>query len=145
MVWRKTRKRLKARGLRVTPQRLLVLQILEESGGHLDAKTIHARGQARDPNLGLATVYRTLGTLKEMGLVESCCLARDHRQNYYEVTGKEKHYRFACLGCGRIIEVHAPRVEHACREAAEKLGLTLIRANVCFEGYCPACTARRDD
>jgi len=139
-----TRKRLRARGLRITPQRLLVLQILKESGGHLDARTIHARGQARDPNLSLATVYRTLSTLKEMGLVELCCLARDHRQKYYEVTGKEEHYHFTCLGCGRIIEVCAPRVEQACREVAEELGLVLTRANVCFEGYCPACAARHD-
>jgi Fe2+ or Zn2+ uptake regulation protein len=142
---KETRKRFKASGLRVTPQRLLVLQILEESRGALDARTIHARGQTRDSNLSLATVYRTLSTLREMGLVESCCLARDHRQNYYEVTGKEEHYHFTCLGCGRIIEVRTPRVEHACREVAEELGLILTRANVGFEGYCPACAARRDN
>lgn len=141
---KETHKRLKASGLRITPQRLLVLQILEESRGHLDARTIHTRGRAHDPNLSLATVYRTLGTLKEMGLVESCCLARDHRQKYYEVTGKEEHYHFTCLGCGRIIEVHAPRVEQACREMAEELGLVLTRANVCFEGYCPACAIRQE-
>jgi Fe2+ or Zn2+ uptake regulation protein len=137
---KQTRKRLKTRGLRVTPQRLLVFQILEESRGHLDAKTIHARGQARDPTLSLATVYRTLGTLKEMGMVKLCYLPLDHRQKYYQVAGNEEHYHFACLGCGRIVEVRAPCVEQACCKAAEELGLILTRANVCFEGYCPACS-----
>ncbi|MEA3341088.1 MAG: Fur family transcriptional regulator [Chloroflexota bacterium] len=139
------RERLKACGLRVTSQRLLVLQILEESREHLDVKTIYGRARARDPNLSLATVYRTLGRLREMGLVELCYLARDRRRAYYEAKDKGEHYHFTCLGCGRIIEVHAPCVEQACREVAEKLGLELTRANVCLEGYCPACAAKGDD
>jgi Fe2+ or Zn2+ uptake regulation protein len=136
-------KRLKAGGMRVTSQRLLVLQILEESKEHLDAKTIHVRAREHDPDLSLATVYRTLGKLREMGLVEMCYLARDRRRAYYEATDKGEHYHFTCLGCGRIIEVHAPCVEQACREVAEKLGLVLTRANVCFEGYCPTCATKQ--
>ena len=142
---KETHKRLKAGGLRVTPQRLLVLQILEESREHLDARTIYMRGREHDPNLSLATVYRTLGKLKEMGLVEPCYLARDRRRAYYEATDKGEHYHFTCLGCGRIIEVRAPRIKQACREMAEKLGLVFTRANVCLEGYCPDCAARGED
>jgi Fe2+ or Zn2+ uptake regulation protein len=123
----------------------MVLQILEESEGLLDAKTIHIRGRAHDLNLSLATVYRALGTLKEKGLVELSCLARGDRQKYYQIAGRTAQHHFTCLGCGRIIEVRAPHVEQACREAAKELGLTLTRANVCLEGYCPACAARRDD
>ena len=140
-----THKRLKAGGLRVTSQRLLVLQILEEARGHLDAKSIYARGRARDPNLSLATVYRALGKLKEIGLVEPCYLARDRRRAYYEATDKGEHYHFTCLGCGRIIEVRTSCIEQACREMAEKLGLVFTRANVCLKGYCPACAARGED
>jgi Fe2+ or Zn2+ uptake regulation protein len=136
-----TRERLRADGLRVTPQRLLVLQILEESGEYLDAKTIHSRGRARNLHLSLATVYRTLGTLREMGLVELSCLTRGDRQKYYRTAGNEEHYHFACLGCGRIVKVRLPRVEHVCREVARELGLTLTRVNVCLEGYCPDCAA----
>lgn len=139
------RERLKANGLRVTPQRLMVLEILKESEGYLDAKTIHARGRAREPNLSLATVYRTLDTLKEISLVESCCQALDHRQKHYQVAGDEEHYHFACLGCGRVIGMRSPRIEHACREVAEDLGLTLARVNACFEGYCPDCAAKREN
>lgn len=143
MKTREIHERLKAGGLRITSQRLLVLQILEESKKHLDAMTVHARARERDPDLSLATVYRALGTLKGIGLVESCCLARDRRRKCYKVAGKEEHYHFTCLGCDRIIEVRAPRVEQACREVAEKLGLVLTRANVCFEGYCPDCAAKQ--
>lgn len=138
-------KRLKAGGLRVTSQRLLVLQILEESREHLDARTIHVRGREHDPDLSLATVYRALGKFKEIGLVESCCLARGHRRKCYKVAGKEGHYHFTCLGCDRIIEIRAPCVAQVCREVAEKLGLVLTRANVCLEGYCPACATKVED
>ena len=137
--------RLKAGGLRVTSQRLLVLQILEESREHLDAKTIYVRGREHDPDLSLATVYRALARLKEMGLVELCYLARDRRRAYYEATDKGEHYHFTCLGCGRIIEVRTSCIEQACREMAEKLGLVFTRANVCLKGYCPACATQVED
>jgi Fur family ferric uptake transcriptional regulator len=135
---------LSTKGLRVTAQRLLVLRILGECAGPLDAKTIHARGRAHDTRLSLSTVYRTLGTLKEKGLVESCCLTRGNRRRHYQIAGKKAQYHFACLACGRIIELGIPHVAQACREAAKELGLTLTRANVCLEGYCPACTASRN-
>lgn len=142
---KETHERLRAGGLRITSQRLLVLQILEESREHLDAKTIYVRGREHDPNLSLATVYRALARLKEMGLVEPCYLARNRRREYYEATDKGEHYHFTCLSCGRIIEVRAPCIKQACREMAEKLGLVFTRANVCLKGYCPTCAARGED
>ncbi len=137
------RARLKDEGLRVTPQRLLVLQVLQEAEEHLDAEAIHARAREHDPNVSLATVYRTLNKLKEMGLVEQRYFARDHKREYYEATGKEEHYHFTCLGCGEVIEVRTPRIAQARRELSEKLGLVFSHACICFEGYCPSCAAER--
>jgi len=134
-----TRRRLKTTGLRVTPQRLLVLQILEEAEEHLDADAIHARAREHDPNSSLATVYRTLETLKEMGLVEQCHLARNHRRAYYAATGKEAHDRFVCLGCGRVIEVHTSCLDQTARELSEKWGVIVTLACVYLEGYCAEC------
>ena len=140
-----TRERLRAEGLRVTPQRMLVLQILDEAEEHLDAETIYTRARERDPNVSLATVYRTLNKLKEMGLVEQRYFARDHKREYYEATGKKEHYHFTCLGCGQITEVHTPRIAQARRELAEKLGLVFTHACICFEGYCASCVAEREE
>jgi len=138
------RERLRDEGLRVTPQRLLVLQVLQETEEHLDAEAIHARAREYDPNVSLATVYRTLSKLKEMGLVEQRYFAREHKREYYEVTSKEEHYHFTCLGCGAIIEVHTPRIAQAREELAEELGLVFTHACICFEGYCPSCAPERD-
>ena len=134
-----TRRRLKATGLRVTPQRLLVLQILEGAEEHFAADAIYARARERDPNLSLATVYRTLNTLKEMGLVEQCYLARNRRRAYYAATGKEAHDNFVCLGCGRVIKVHASCLDQTARELSEQWGVLVTFARVYLEGYCAEC------
>ncbi|MFQ5615243.1 MAG: Fur family transcriptional regulator [Anaerolineales bacterium] len=134
-----TRLMLKSHGLRATPQRLLVFQILEEADDHLDAEDIWGYGQDYDPSLSLATVYRTLNVLKKVGLVEQRYFARDHKREYYEPSQKEEHYHFTCLGCGRVIEIQTPRITQARRELTEQLGLDVTHACICFEGYCQNC------
>lgn len=133
------RSSLHAAGLRLTPQRVQVLNILEESDEHLNAETIWQRAHARDKSLNLATVYRTLAVFKEMGLVEQRYFAREHKREYFELAGKREHYHFTCLGCGEVIEVETPRVHQAVRELSESMGLRFAHACVCFEGYCAAC------
>ncbi len=139
----KIRRELTRAGLRVTPQRLLVLEILHEADEHLDAEAIYARAKDRDPRISLATVYRTLSKLKEVGLVEQRYFARDHKREYYEATGKGEHYHFTCLGCGKVIEVETPRIAQARAELSVALGLEFTHACICFEGFCPECAARR--
>jgi len=135
-----TRERLEAEGVRVTSQRLIVLQILQVAKDHLDAEAIHARARAHGLSVSLATVYRTLNTLKEMGLIEQRYFAREHKREYYESVDKEEHYHFT--GCGKVIEVHTPRIAQMRRELAEQYGLAFTHACTCFEGYCAACADR---
>ncbi len=137
------RRQLAQAGLRATPQRLLVLEILREADEHLDAEAIYERARRRDPRISLATVYRTLAKLKEVGLVEQRYFARDHKREYYEATGKAEHYHFTCLGCGKVIEVETPRIAQARAELSEALGLEFTHACICFEGYCAECAAQR--
>lgn len=137
------RQQLAQAGLRATPQRLIVLEILQEADEHLDAEAIYERARERDSRISLATVYRTLAKLKEVGLVDQRYFARDHKREYYEATGKGEHYHFTCLGCGKVIEVETPRIAQARRELSEALGLEFVHACICFEGFCPECAARR--
>ncbi len=130
-------------GVRATPQRLLVLAILEEAEQHMDAESIYEEARKRDPKISLATVYRTLARLKAVGLVEQRYFARDHKREYYEMIGKGEHYHFTCLGCGKVLELHTPRIAQARRELSEALGLEFTHACICFEGFCPECAARR--
>jgi len=130
---------LHASGRRRTPQRELILSILEETDEHLDAEQILNRARRHLPDLNLTTVYRTLEVLQSMGIVAQRYFARDHGREYYEAAVKREHYHFTCLGCGEIIELHTPRIRQAQQELMQTLGLVISHACVCFEGYCADC------
>ncbi len=125
-------------GMRLTAQRRTILEVLSESQSHLDAEQVYQRAKARDPKISLATVYRTLATLRQMGLVEQRHLMRDGQRGYYEVTNQQ-HYHFTCLRCGRVIEFDTPLMSQIEQKLADELGLTVVRARLYMEGYCAAC------
>jgi Fur family ferric uptake transcriptional regulator len=127
-----------ATGRRVTNQRQLLLEVLTESQEHLDAEEIYALAKERDPNISLATVYRTLKVLKQVGVVQERRLELEGQKLRYELAAKA-HYHFTCLGCGRVVEFESPPIERASRELAEQLGLELVQTRVYLDGYCPDC------
>ena len=128
---------LRAAGRRLTPQRRLILQVLEESNGHLDADALYDRIKARDPDVSLATVYRALAVFREMGLVEEHRLGQDH--GHYEAVRQEPHYHFTCLRCGKVIEFDNPLVAQVKQELCEQEGVRIISTHVHVSGYCPQC------
>jgi Fe2+ or Zn2+ uptake regulation protein len=124
-------------GRKLTRQRKLVLEILEESQEHLDAESIYAQAKARDVNISLATVYRTLTLLKETGLVQEHRLGEDH--GHFETTQPTPHYHFTCLKCGKVVEFEAPQVREAARKLCESEGLQITDMHLLFSGYCKEC------
>ncbi len=131
------RETLHTRGRRLTRQRRLVLQVLEESGEHLDAERLHDRAKSRDPNISLATVYRTLVVLKEMGLVEEHRLGEGHA--HFEATRSTPHYHFTCGKCGRVIEFDAPQVAEVLQRLSKQKGLQVTGAHLLVTGRCAQC------
>ena len=124
-------------GRRLTAQRRLILEILEESTGHLDAEALHDRVKTRDPSISLATVYRTLAVLKEMGRAEEHNLGENH--GHYEAVRDGPHYHFACLGCGKVIEFDAPEVARIARRLGEQEGVQVTGVHLNLSGYCARC------
>ena len=135
---------LRDEGLRVTAQRALILEIIQQSDEHLDAEDIYFRARRRDPKLSLSTVYRTLNILKEMGLVEQRYFARDHSREYYESSTTPEHYHFTCVECGKIVEFQTPLIEQLKRDLMDEHGVRFSHACICFEGYCAECRERAD-
>jgi len=133
---------LQATGRRLTAQRRLLLKVLAECDAHLDAEGIYALAKEQDPNISLATVYRTLGLFKEIGIVQERILDREGQRRYYEVTD-EVHYHFTCLSCGRVIEFESSLIEGAITELSERLSLDIVHAYVHMDGYCPDCQKER--
>lgn len=134
------RESLRSAGLRVTPQRMLVLEILER-GTHLDAMAIHRRAAKAHRGLSLATVYRALAALTEAGLIEQRYLDSDHSREYYEAVRGPEHHHMTCLGCGEVIEFETRRIRQLRSELEGAKGWTLQRTCLCIEGYCPKCQA----
>ena len=94
---------LRARGQRLTPQRLMILDAVRSADGHRTAEEIHAHIGASFPYITLATVYRTLDWLRENGLVAATDLGRG--QTEYEYTGGRRHHHLVCLRCGAREEI----------------------------------------
>lgn len=115
----KFRKHLASKGLRMTPERKVVLDGILEAQGHFTADDLYLRLKRRNPMVSRATVYRTLELLVGSGLVEKVDLGG--QQAYYEYFfGREHHDHLICLGCGMIIEFTSPAIENlqdaVCRE-----------------------------
>ena len=130
---------LRSAGRRLTPQRRLILQVLEESNRHLDADALYDRVKARDPDVSLATVYRTLTVLKEMDLVEEHRLGEEH--SHYESVRGKPHYHFTCLDCGRVIEFTCGHCSEVHGDLADQHGFHITGARVKLLGYCADCQA----
>jgi Fe2+ or Zn2+ uptake regulation protein len=128
---------LRASGRRLTPQRRLILKVLEESSGHLEADALYDRVKARAPEISLATVYRTLALLREIGLVEEHRLGQDH--GHYEAVRKEPHYHFTCLNCGKVIEFDTPLMAQVEQALSEQEGVHVTSTHLHVSGYCAQC------
>lgn len=126
-------------GRRMTDQRQLLLDLLQEHGGHLDAHELYRLAQEREPHLNLSTVYRTLGLLRDLGLVDEQHLGEDH--HHYELKAPATHYHVVCRSCGAVVEFTSPLIEQLKEAVGRELGYAVADAQVDLLGTCPACRA----
>lgn len=128
---------LKERGVRITPQRELVLR-RALAHLHFTAEELVADVHVIDTSVARASVYRTIGLLHEAGLVEK----HDFRYGApnYEVTfGKAHHDHLMCVQCGEIIEFQEPRVETIQQDIVKRFGYQLLSHTHKLYGLCAAC------
>lgn len=133
---------LRKKGHRLTPQRLLILQILEEDGGHLSPAEIHERASRRMPGLTEATVYRTLDFLAHKGLAMVAHIGGGRL--VYETSGHE-HHHLICRICGESIEIEHDILETVYAQVRERTGFQIDCCHVTFFGRCPACEQHAGD
>ena len=124
-------------GLRITSQRALILEIIRRGQGHLDADEVYRRARQKQPRLSLSTVYRTLQTLKRLGLVDEVHFDEDH--HHYEVKPATEHHHLVCLGCGRVIEFQYPLARLVKKNVPEARDFEIAGSEVRITGYCLAC------
>lgn len=129
--------RLRRLGLRVTPQRLFVLEALEGAGGHLTAEEIMQWASRRYPALNLATVYRTLDLLVSVGLVAQTDLGGEAAT--YELVGDVPHHHLVCKGCGHVIEMDERLLESLRADALHGYGFHAQPQHLAIFGLCDQC------
>jgi Fur family ferric uptake transcriptional regulator len=112
-----------AAGLRMTEQRRTIAEVLETSDDHPDVEELYGRASARDPNISIATVYRTVKLFEEAGIVERVDFG-DGRARY-EDAEREHHDHLIDLNTGEVIEFFDPEIEALQEKIAEKLGYEL--------------------
>jgi Fe2+ or Zn2+ uptake regulation protein len=128
---------LKVAGKRITSQRALILQIIRQGEGHLDADEIYRQARAIQPRLSLSTVYRTIKALKKPGLVEE--LHFDDSHHHYEMKSTSKHHHLICLGCGKVVEFQYPLARYVSRDVPEAKDFEIVDAELHLTGYCSQC------
>lgn len=101
-----------SRGIRMTRQRRLLVEIIQGAERHLDAVSLWQRARAKDRTLNKVTVYRTLGMLKRQGLVDELDLMHlEGEKHFYEARPTRDHIHLACIQCGRIQEFESSLFE----------------------------------
>ena len=135
---------LKKRGIRLTRQRKILLELIEKAGQHLDAERLYQLAQSRDPKLNRVTVYRTLKLLKESGLVDELDLMHyGGDQHYYETRQKQEHAHVICLGCGKVEEFFGDPLRRLRHQVESQLGYQVLLMRTEIGGYCPNCQILR--
>ena len=144
MAVQETRDSLKARGLRLTRQRQILLDLIDKSGQHLDAERLYQMAKERDPKLNRVTVYRTLKMLKEGGMVDELDLMHiGGDQHFYETRMKQEHAHIICLRCGKVEEFFGEPLQKLRRQVEEHFGFQIVLARTEVGGYCPHCQVLR--
>ena len=125
---------------RSTEQRQLMLKIIQQAEGHLDADEIYRQARQKSPSISLSTVYRSLQLFKELGLIEEHQF--DGMRRYYEAMPRTKHHHLVCLGCGRVFEFKCPSAKRLKSRISREEGFKVTDAEVRLVGYCPDCQQR---
>ena len=112
------------KGLRITEQRRIIARVLSESEDHPDVETLHERAAAIDPNISIATVYRTVRLFEEAGILERHEFG-DGRSRY-EAASDAHHDHLIDVETGNVIEFVDEELEELQRRIAERLGFRLV-------------------
>ena len=128
-------------GRRLTPQRKRVLELFEHrgSGCHLSAEEVHQQLASLQLKVSLATVYRTLRLLADMGFLQELELSEGGRRFELAQGDHRDHHHVVCIRCGRTEEFESEPVLMAGANAAQQFGFTLIESSLNVRALCPNC------
>jgi Fur family peroxide stress response transcriptional regulator len=128
---------LRKQNFRITPQRHAVLKILAVSDGHPSVENIYSRVKQDFPTTSLATVYKTVTLLKEMGEVLE--LGFSHESSRYDGNNPQPHPHLICIRCHKIMDPDIETLTEMSDEISQKTGFEIVNHRLDFFGICPEC------
>jgi len=128
---------LKSRGLRMTPQRQLILNVVASTRGHISVEQVYQRVVADFPDVNISTVYRTLEVLEELGFVRHTHFHDSVAQ--YQRTDEAPHQHLQCSACGQESELDVTALEPLAAELQRRYGFTADLTHTAIVGVCSAC------
>lgn len=111
-------------GIRITGQRKIIAQVIQESSDHPDVDKIYQRSNKIDPKISIATVYRTVKLLEELGIIDK--LDFGNGKSRYEFTDCKHHHHLIDITTGKVIEFENQKLEELKKEICDKLGYELV-------------------
>ncbi|HLO36291.1 MAG TPA: Fur family transcriptional regulator [Candidatus Deferrimicrobium sp.] len=136
--WPDIRSELRTRGLRWTPQRKLILEVLGEARGHVTGSEIVERCRAREPETTPSTVYRTLGVLEELGYLHHSH-GPDGREEFHVLPAAE-HAHLQCVVCGGSWEINPAETASLVAELERGRRFRVDVGHLTIAGRCAACS-----
>lgn len=128
---------LAANGLKSTRQREAIFEIFRSLPGHVSVEDLYQRVREKHPEIGYATVYRTLKLLKKCGLAEEHHFADGYaRYESFNVGESEHHDHLICVQCGHITEFENDEIERLQEQVAASLGFTVTEHKMELYGVC---------
>lgn len=133
--------RLKQLGIRLTPQRLAIAEVVANSADHPSVKDIYERVKDFFPYVTMATVYSTLALLERAAIVRELPFQRQSRYD----ANLEPHANLVCIGCGSVLDTHVGEdmVSELRSTLEEQSDFKVAAQRVDFYGWCSGCAASR--
>jgi Fur family transcriptional regulator, ferric uptake regulator len=138
----RARDALRARGMRWTPQRRALLEVLVEASGHVTGAELIERARLRDPETTPSTVYRTLDVLEDLGLV-SHSHGHDGREEFH-VWPVNEHAHLSCESCRTTWEIEGDEALAMTDGLARTRGFAVNLSHLTVSGLCSDCRGRAD-
>ena len=139
---RLTRKTIPVQEHNLTTQRRLILEVLQEAQGPIDAKELYRRASARDEFISWATVYRSLNLFKQLGLIDERRLTKARCS--YEIKQSLEHMHLVCQCCGKVIEFENSLVRKLVEVVRREHYFNVTKVDLYLEGYCAKCDGEKE-
>jgi Fur family ferric uptake transcriptional regulator len=134
------KKQLARRHLKLTKPREIILDAFLKND-HITAEALYQQISNGNIHLGLATIYRTLKLLCELGIGQERHFG-DHKTTFDNVLHKKHHDHIICGQCGKIVEFECPGIEELQEKMAKKLGFVLQSHRLELYGLCKDCSKK---